>query len=330
MRTHHSHAHQQSASFQPPSTFRQMPFAQGNSGHPVVHSSSTINLNQGNASPFSGVLNRIGNWINSQTTQGSHPGQKNGINLQNATVEFTAKPNSIELDIETPRQKGGKRSLDVDLNLQGIGTNNLTQLTGAFEGVNGLVSNALGQPNPSSKPNQPSSQPARLQTAQGTNNRLNGATIELDIKPNSVHFDLETPKLQTGQQLLDVDMDLRGVGTRDLTRLPGAINGINDLVSGLLQQTGQNPLKIDLDVAINQPSRPQKPSASGISPTRLRPSPTRLTNPAGKPPRPFRSGGRQPLPGKRQQPSQRPLNLRPAPWFNQLVSAMSASSLPSS
>ncbi|WP_421658065.1 hypothetical protein [Leptothermofonsia sp. ETS-13] len=305
MRTNHSSAHQQSASFQPPSAFRQMPFVQQHLGQPIAHSSSTTNLNSGSSNHLSGVLNRIGNWISGRTGQGSQSGQRNGINLQNANVEFTAKPNSIELDIETPKQKGGKRSLDIDLNVEGIGTNNLSQLTGALEGVNGLVSNAVGQTNVSSKPNQPSSQPARLQTAQGINNRLDGATIELDVKPNSVHFDLETPKAQTGQQLLDVDVDLQGVGTRNLSRLTGAISGINDLVSGLLQQNSQNPLKVDLDVSVNQSSRPQKPSASGISSSRPRRFSTRFTNPAGKPPRP-RSG-------RQQQSSQRPLNLRPTP-----------------
>ncbi len=328
MRTNHSSAHQQSASFQPPSVLRQMPFVQQHLGQPIAHSSSTTNPNLGSSNHLSGILNRIGNWINGQATQGSRPGQRNGINLQNATVEFTAKPNSIELDIETPKQRGGKRSLDVDLNAQGIGTNNLPQLTRALEGLNGLVSNVLGRTNATAKPNQPSSQPALLQTTPGINNRLNGATIELDLKPNSVHFDLETPKSQAGQQLLDIDVDLQGVGTRNSSRLPGAISSINDLVSGLMQQNSQNPLKVDLDVSINQTSKPQKPSASGIVPARSRQSPTRLINPAGKPPSPFRSGERQQSPGRRQQPSQPPLNLRPAPWFTQLASAMSESSLP--
>jgi hypothetical protein len=54
-----------------------------------------------------------------------------------------------------------------------------------------------------------------------------------------------------------------------------------------MQQNSQNPLKVDLDVSINQPSKPQKPSASGIVPDRPRQSPTRLINPAGNHPAPF-------------------------------------------
>jgi GH24 family phage-related lysozyme (muramidase) len=133
---------QNHSSFQPLSTIAQSALEQSHFRQPANRSSSTNQLEQGNSkwlnsvnNVATGMLETVKSWVGAQAPPDikaiPQALQKNGVNLKNSTIEFTAKPNFIELDVETPKQNGGTRSLDIDLNIGGIGTRDLSKLGGS-------------------------------------------------------------------------------------------------------------------------------------------------------------------------------------------------------
>jgi GH24 family phage-related lysozyme (muramidase) len=133
---------QNQASFQPQSMSRQLGLEQSQLQQSANRSSSTNQLESKNAgwmnavnNVAAGVLDTIKSWGGAQGTPDiqaiPQALQKHGVNLKNSTIEFKANPNSVHLDVETPKQSSGGRSLDIELDIGGIGTRDLSQLRGS-------------------------------------------------------------------------------------------------------------------------------------------------------------------------------------------------------
>ncbi|UIE38139.1 glycoside hydrolase family protein [Leptodesmis sichuanensis] len=133
---------QNHASFQPQSVSHQSGLQQSQLQQPANRSSSTNQLEQGNSkwlnaanNMAAGVLDTVRSWIGAQGTPDIQAIpqvlQKNGVNLRNATIEFKANPNSVHLDVETPKQGSSGRSLDIELDIGGIGTRDMSRLRGS-------------------------------------------------------------------------------------------------------------------------------------------------------------------------------------------------------
>lgn len=133
---------QNHASFQPQSTNNQSGLQQSQLQQSVNRSSSTNQLEQGNSkwlnaanNVAAGVLDTVRSWVGAQGTPDiraiPQALQKHGVNLRNSTIEFKANPNSVHLDVETPKQASGGRSLDIELDISGMGTRDLAKLGGS-------------------------------------------------------------------------------------------------------------------------------------------------------------------------------------------------------
>ena len=133
---------QNHASFQPQSTNNQSRLQQNQLQQSANRSSSTNQLESRNAgwlnaanNVAAGMLDTVKSWVGAQGTPDiqaiPQALQKHGVNLKNATIEFKANPNSVHLDVETPKQASGGRSLDIELDIGGIGTRDLSRLRGS-------------------------------------------------------------------------------------------------------------------------------------------------------------------------------------------------------
>ncbi|MDX2232255.1 MAG: glycoside hydrolase family protein [Leptolyngbyaceae cyanobacterium bins.349] len=137
------YANQQNhTSFQPQAVTGQAALEQGQFGQPANRNRSTNQLESKNTgwlnaanNVAAGVVDTVKSWVGAQGKPDMQAIpqalQKQGVNLQNSTISFTAKPNSIQMDVDLPQQSGGGRSLDVKLNIEGIGTRDLSNLRGS-------------------------------------------------------------------------------------------------------------------------------------------------------------------------------------------------------
>jgi len=107
---------QNQSSFQPQSMGHRSPLEQNQLQQSVNRSHSNNQLESKNAgwlnaanNVAAGVMDTVKSWVGAQGTPDiqaiPQALQKHGVNLKNATIEFTANPNSVHLDVETPRSR---------------------------------------------------------------------------------------------------------------------------------------------------------------------------------------------------------------------------------
>jgi hypothetical protein len=190
-----------------------------------------------------------------------------GMDLSDAKVRFNAKSKSMHFDLEAPKANKGK-GLDVDLDIEGVGTDNPKALNQAIKSIQELFSGtgqserqAEGEADRRRRRNKRESSdnvltnrandlPEQLIAANmdsvnpTTQSRLSDRTpnspkLKFTAKPNSMHFDLETAGLANGKSgPLDIDFDIQGYGVQDLASSPQTLRRLQGFLGSILKSAG--------------------------------------------------------------------------------------------